>query len=540
MISARHRLFLLLILLAGIALRVVDFPRVPAGLNQDEASSAYEAYSLALTGADRWGNRLPPYFPGWGSGQNVLLSYILVPFVRWFGLSVFSTRLVPLLLGILTLPLVAFGLRQLGRRTAMLGTLMVAIMPWHFMLSRWALESNLAPFFMLLGCVCTARALITGRPRWIIPCLLPFALALYAYGTTAIVLPLMGLLLLLLHRRTIAAQGSAWLLALLLFGIASFPFGIFFIENYVLHHDIAWARHLPFDTPLLPFNRLGQVGGDSGTSTLIRNLAFMANGFDDGTCYNKMPGYPLLLLPVLPLGLMGIVAGSILLFRRGTQRASLPTPDQITLSMYLSWAIATLPLLSLFTQNVNRFNHFYLPIILLAAWAANGLIEHLGARGPKRLTTGILLAALLAEGGLAAGQYFTDYDEGPIRKQFNAGLEDAFTQVQQLPEAQIRITASIPLPYVYTLFFTSYPPGEFQREAIYTITDGSFDVARFGRYVFHDDLLQAGQSFGYLISKGEQLPGNGSRHVTWNNDNWEVGTAVIPTASGNDRNNRTQ
>jgi hypothetical protein len=524
MSTTTFRLLLLLIFLAGLALRVVDFPRIPPGLNQDEASSAYEAFSLALTGADRWGNKLPPYFPGWGTGQNVLLSYLSIPFVKWLGLSIVTTRLVPLLLGILTLPLVALGLRPLGRLAVILGMLLVAIVPWHFMLSRWALESNLAPFFMLLGCVCVSRALITGRRRWIIPSLLPFALALYAYGTTAIVLPVMAILLLLVHWPAFAARPSAWLLALSLFALAAFPFSIFFLENYVLHRDLAWASHLPFDTPLLLSTRLAQVAESEGTKSLVGNLAFLASGFDDGTCYNKMPGYPLLLLPVMPLALTGIAAASVLLLRHRRQKAVSLTPARVTVGIYLVWALATLPLLALFPQNINRFNHFYLPAIILAAWAADRLIAHMDAAVPKRLVTALLFAGLLAEGSLAVRQYFTDYDSGRIKQEFNAGLDEAFAELQKLPAAQLRISNSFSLSYVYTLFFTHYPPHDFQRQVVYDRVDGRFDVARFGRYVFHDDQLAPGP-YAYLGRKGETLPGNAARHIAWSNDDWEVGTA---------------
>ncbi|MGH7534310.1 MAG: glycosyltransferase family 39 protein, partial [Gemmatimonadales bacterium] len=77
----------------GVGLRLYLFPVVPPGLNQDEAAAAYEAYSLLQTGQDRWGNRLPPYFPAWGSGQSVLLSYLTAPFLALFGLSIAAVRL---------------------------------------------------------------------------------------------------------------------------------------------------------------------------------------------------------------------------------------------------------------------------------------------------------------------------------------------------------------------------------------------------------------------------------------------------------------
>lgn len=516
------RALFVLIILGGAALRIVDYPHIPPGFNQDEASSAYEAYCLALTGADRWGNVLPPYFPSWGSGQSVLLSYLSAPIVRWFGLSVFTARLVPLILGLLTVPLLGWGLRPLGRRTTLLGMLLIAIVPWHFMLSRWGLECNLVPFFMLLGCVFLSRGLISGKRRYILPSLLPFALALYCYGTTALVLPLMAGMLLVLHWQRFRQRGRMWLLALLPAALLALPFTIFFLENQVLGHNLAWTDRLPFSTPMLPATRLSQVSG-GWLSTLRHNLAFFANGFDDHTPYNKMQGYPLLLLPTWPLAIMGICGAAYVLLRVRRAKGR-PSSEQIVLSIYLCWALAALPLLALFVQNVNRFNHFYLPAIVLAAWAAERLISILAARVPGRLLWGCLLLWLLAEGGLAAGHYFRHYKEGEIREHFNAGLEEAFGAAKSLPVAQVHISSNMLLPYVYTLVFTQYPPRDFQREAVYTIHDGVYDVARFGRYVFHKDALTPGTPYGYLARKGDiPLDTHPAHRVVWTNDGWEVG-----------------
>ena len=162
-----HKLLVFAVLGLGIAVRVWHFPAVPPGLNQDEAASAYEAFSLTQTGCDKWGNPWPVYFPAWGSGQNVLLAYLTIPVIKAFGLSIFAARLVPLLLGLLTLPLFYYCLRPLGRYPALLGLLLLAVAPWHFMLSRWGLESNLLPFWMLLGCTTLSRAISTQRRRWI-------------------------------------------------------------------------------------------------------------------------------------------------------------------------------------------------------------------------------------------------------------------------------------------------------------------------------------------------------------------------------------
>jgi predicted membrane-bound mannosyltransferase len=518
-----HLGLLMLVLLIGVLVRVGKFPALPPGLNQDEASSAYESYSLAETGKDRWGNTLPVYFPGWGSGQNVLLSYLTVPVVKTFGLTIFTARAVSLGLGLLTLPLLFFCLRPLGRFPALLGTFLLAVVPWHFMLSRWALESNLVPFFMLLGCTTLSQALITQRRRWIIPSLLPFAVCLYAYGTTALVLPFLLGILLLLSFHQLKAQRGSWLWALGIFMLVATPFLLFFTENYLAKRNFAWTDSLFFATPLLPSTRISQVTSGHWTNTVWQNLSFMASGFDDGTSYNVLAGFKPLLSFTLPLAIIGLfIGGWKFIKRRGK---ALYSAHNIVLVIFAAWGLASLTLFLSFDLNVNRFNHFYLPCIVLAVWAIDNTINSFKPNVPKRVIQLGVVGWLALEGGLAIQKYFTTYAQGPIKTDFNDGLQQAFVVASQLWGIdQVRITEQMPLPYVYALFYLRYPPLQFQREAKFSIENGTYKVKRFGKYVFFDDELSPRRMYGYL-SRKDEFPDTAERHrtVVYTNDAWEVG-----------------
>src|SRR5947209_19903289 len=74
-IHIKNRVLFLLMMALSTFLLFYQFPSLPAGLEWDEVTAAYESYALLLHGTDRWGNPFPVYFPAWGSGQNVLLSY---------------------------------------------------------------------------------------------------------------------------------------------------------------------------------------------------------------------------------------------------------------------------------------------------------------------------------------------------------------------------------------------------------------------------------------------------------------------------------
>ncbi|MGI4743831.1 MAG: glycosyltransferase family 39 protein [Janthinobacterium lividum] len=524
-----YTLLVVLVLGLGVAVRTAHFPNIPPGLNQDEAASAYEAYALAETGHDKWGNHLPVYLPGWGSGQNALQSYLMVPVVKAFGLSIASARLVPLLLGLLTLPLFFYCLRPLGRYPALLGLALLALAPWHFMLSRWALESNLVVFWMLLGCTTLSRAISTQRRRWIIPALLPFGVALYAYGTTAIILPLLLAVGVGFGWDRIRARPGAWLLAVGLFGLVAAPFGLFFIENYVLGHNLAWTDKLFFSTPMLPATRLSQVGQSSLRDIYEFNVKIVRSGFDDRQVFNQLADYPLLLDFTWTLAAVGF---GVMLYRLGRWRRRLAErPADVVATVFLAWGLACLPLLFLFSLNVNRANHFFLPCLALAAWVTALLIENLRADVPRQLIRGAVLGFFLVEGSLAARFYHLYYPHGPIREEFVAGLPEAFAAVDQLWGIdQVRITNQMYLPYVYTLFYLRYPPEQFRREVQVEVVDGAYKVHKFGRYVFEDQYLVPGRPYAYLARKDEvKEDAQHHKQVLFSNEGWEVGT-VQPLA----------
>ncbi len=56
-----------LIIFLGIFLRVYKLESIPPGLDVDEASFTYDAYSILQTGKDRYGEVLPLAFRSFGT-----------------------------------------------------------------------------------------------------------------------------------------------------------------------------------------------------------------------------------------------------------------------------------------------------------------------------------------------------------------------------------------------------------------------------------------------------------------------------------------
>lgn len=99
----RYNLLLIFIFSIGIFIRIFNIQNYPNALNVDEASAGYEAYSILNSGTDRNGNFLPVYLVAWGSGQNALLSYLMIPFIQLFGLNTLSIRLPMAIIGCISL-----------------------------------------------------------------------------------------------------------------------------------------------------------------------------------------------------------------------------------------------------------------------------------------------------------------------------------------------------------------------------------------------------------------------------------------------------
>src|SRR5574341_1966513 len=91
------------LLLVGIGARFLLFGSIPPGLNQDEASTGYDAYAILNYGMDRNGFHNPVHITSWGSGQSALYVYFAMPFIALFGLNVMAIRAVNLTFGIISL-----------------------------------------------------------------------------------------------------------------------------------------------------------------------------------------------------------------------------------------------------------------------------------------------------------------------------------------------------------------------------------------------------------------------------------------------------
>ncbi len=131
-------------------LRFYQLGNIPQGINVDEASYGYDAYSLLQTGKDIWGNR-DTTLKSFGDYKPIGLSYTIIPFIKLIGLSTLSTRLPSAIFGVLTLVVTFFLLKLLtGKKSiSFIGVIVLGLSPWHFGLSRLFYEPNIGLFFLV-------------------------------------------------------------------------------------------------------------------------------------------------------------------------------------------------------------------------------------------------------------------------------------------------------------------------------------------------------------------------------------------------------
>lgn len=521
--ATRAKRFLLYSILGlGICLRIFQFPNLPPGIWADEASAGYESLSLLTTGHDRWGVPLPIYFTEWGAGQNVLYSYLSIPLIAFFGLSQFSTRLLALMIGILTIPLTFLAVRRLlGEQVARWAIFFLALLPWHIMASRWGHEANIFPFLLLLACYGFLRALEVKSPWiWKGVAMGISGASLYAYAVGYLIVPVWQFLIVLFNYRTMIRTWRSWVVPFFLFGTFAFPIGLFLTKNMILHSELGFERYLPFGIPLLAFNRAAEVSSSLPGRWITVGLAIVS-GFQNHDYQNAMEGIPPVFVFMIPLAALGGWRWAAEWRRRRTA------------NVFLLWLGACLPLLMFFDFGILRFSAMYVPLVVAAAFGYVRLSESLSARTSKYLFAGVVgLTAL--QSTLFSYEYFLgapaklDY-QFAFAKDFDVAIRKGVA-IADFNE-DILVTNSVDLPEMLTAFYLNYPPDRYQREEKHHAVGEFLETTNFGRfYIGRPNYANPSDSFVFVLPQNDKMPCF-KPIIHWRSSLWMVGQCkgIVPS-----------
>lgn len=485
-----------LFLAVGVFARCFMFTGVPADINQDEAFAGYNAYTLLTTARDSFGFRMPVYLTAWGSGMNALESYLMVPFVALFGLKVWVIRLPMLLAGIFSLVAIYKLVKMyVGARQALAALFVLAIAPWHIMLSRWGLESNLAPAFVLFGIYFFAKGV--ERPKFLVLSALFYGLSLYAYATIWAVIPFMILLQVayLFWIRKLRNCRYTWIaLAVLL--VLGVPLLLFMLVNQGRMDAIS----LPFlSIPKLLYFRDSEISFEKIPEN-IGNLFSILTLQSDGLPWNFTEKFGIfypISIPFFFVGLLWSIEGAW----KGL-RARIATLDFFV----LVWLAAGFAIGILINVNINRVNLLFIPMLVMIA---RGLYVVFNYLNPKALVIPFAVYACMFVS--FENHYFTDY-RNSIAWNFCRGIEDAMTFVEtELKDAPVvNVERGVSWPRV--LFFAKPELSDFLQTVGYTNYPAAFlDASRFGRYHFYFDKNRMDGTSVYLLNND-----SGSRYALEN------------------------
>lgn len=199
----KYNIVFLVILIVATLVRIVLLDKYPNGIHEDEAGMLYDAYSMAEYGTDRYLNENPVYLINFGGGQSVLYAAIASILIRILGLSVFVVRLPAVIFSVITIILAyILAKKYIGNKFAVVIAFLITICPWHIMQSRWGLDCNLLPAFIMIS----VFTLINSKKSWhFIVSGIFWGLTLYTYALSYIMLPVffIGLCIYLLYVKKI-------------------------------------------------------------------------------------------------------------------------------------------------------------------------------------------------------------------------------------------------------------------------------------------------------------------------------------------------
>ncbi|HVZ12374.1 MAG TPA: hypothetical protein VG965_05070 [Patescibacteria group bacterium] len=197
-------LFVLIFALAAF-FRLYKLDSVPPGLHIDELPFGYNAYSILTTGKDEFGVKMPMVLRAYDDFRPALLSYLIIPFIKLFGLNILSIRLPNVILSLISIyalyeltylfVLLASEktktklLKEKAKYIALSTIFLFAISPWNIYLSRIAIDTNVSFSLFLFGLLFLFKFLNSKLTKHLLFSLLFLFATFFSYNGIKLFLP---------------------------------------------------------------------------------------------------------------------------------------------------------------------------------------------------------------------------------------------------------------------------------------------------------------------------------------------------------------
>lgn len=433
-----NNLFLTIIGIVAIAVRSWDFGVIPGGFNQDGAMAAVDAKALADYGTDRLGMSLPVHFTAWGYGQmSVLLSYLMVPFIKIGGLNEVTARLPLLIISLFgLLALYGFIKDSFDRTTALVVLFLAAINPWHIMQSRWALDCNLFPHFFIIGCYFLNKG--KDRRYNLYISMLAFSLCMYSYGIAFLTVPifLFSVALYALMRRIFHFKDI--IISIFIYSFLSAPIWLVMIINYLKLPTIQFLSiTMPFFSESVRSGDILFFSSDLWTQlgtnyNSLLNTVILQNPDAPWNALDKFGTQYLFSLPFVALGLAYLITKVMFNQNESNINSTIKFGPFIIL---VGLGIGLWTGIVIASVNVNRINIIYYFMIIFAGL---GLTLTLRWFRSGFIISGLIYVSFFC---LFCNYYFNIWSK-EIGKYFFEGMGKALQQANKINPPRYYITVN--------------------------------------------------------------------------------------------------
>lgn len=386
-----------------------------------------------------------------------------IPFIAIFGLTNLSIRIPQALFSIVTIIVFYFFCKKMGGvKRGLLGMLLLTIMPWHIMMSRWGLESNILPGMLLLGIMFAIYSL--DNTKYLMGTMILLVLALYAYSAAWAVMPIMvfGIILLMfLHNRKLFTDKYFWI-GSSIFLILALPLILFVLINIGLLEEI--------NTPIISIPRFDYFRGSEvslSLSVMIENLLRTLKMLllqDDGLAWNSLKPYGFYYLFSIPFIIVGIIVDI----------CDIVSNKKIKNCFVLIWFFAAFTLGMMISVNANRLNIIHITMIYYLTLGIEYILSHFNKR--RLFLTTMLVCVYCASFFSFIIKYADEYNS-KFSLIFHSGLSEALAECDKYDKVYIN---DVLLPEV--LVALAYPTDQLLCEA-----KGS-DYSHFDKYYFFSSL----------------------------------------------------
>ena len=481
-----------LLILLGSVLRLYALGDVPGGMHQDESFVALNAFDMFHEARDSSGRLLPVYMSSWGDGQSAMYIWLLTPLLALNNghVTALLCRIPQAVIGILTLLAVYLLMKKMFNRSVGLVSLfLLAICPWHIMMSRWGLDANMAPGFLMFALLFFIKGL--EKEKFLMLSALFYGLSLYCYAVIWPIVPFILVLQIvygLYHKKLRINRWSLLSAGILL--VLALPLILFVLVNSTSLPEIA----LPFMT--IP-KTSGYRGGElaSGLTDLLNNLkktlALLAYQ-NTGSPYDILLPWGLF----YDIGRIFIILGAVLLLIK-VVRSFLRKEFAYEYFIFASLAGGGMTSL-LVSANLHQINNLFIPLVLCEAYGVYSVLHFLYIHHKKigQIASGVLAAVYLVCLVLFRRDYYTSYKE-VVNAYFAEGLEEcvdyALEQCEELGLSTI--TAEKGAQWPRLLLYTETLSSQYLSSVEYDVAPApaaftTSDQIRVNTRINYDDINQ--------------------------------------------------